>query len=178
MGALNLSETHCILGWVTGKLTWRGRPAGLLLPEGRKTIAWMIVGHLGWVGRGAGQWEGRGGYKRFSSVAGRENELGWRGWEESNVFAFHYKNHKTVLMTKYWALWNKILDHITSIMVSHFGTGTLLQTKCVVPHEHLHYSHFVCVCVCEKMSCRELSCFKSIKGVFNGDRYRERERER
>lgn len=51
---------------------------------------------------------------------------------ESNVLAFHYKSHKTVLMTKYWALSNKILDHITSIMVSYFGSHALVQTDCVV----------------------------------------------
>lgn len=59
--------------------------------------------------------------------------MGWRGWVESNVLAFHYKSHKTVLMTKYWALSNKILDHITSVMVSHFGSHALVQTDCLVP---------------------------------------------
>lgn len=38
----------------------------------------------------------------FSSS--RDNEMVWKGWVEFNVFAFHYKNHKIALMTKYWAL--------------------------------------------------------------------------
>lgn len=63
----------------------------------------------------------------------RKNEMGRRGWEESNELAFHYKNHKIVLMTKYWALSNKILDHITCIMEPHVGSHTVMQTNCAVP---------------------------------------------
>ena len=64
-------------------------------------------------------------------------------------FAFHYRNHKIVLMTKYWALCNKILDHITGNMVSHLSSRAVMQTNCVCPCVHLYQAHFpVCVCVC------------------------------
>lgn len=78
MGPLNLRESRCIPGWVTGKLTWSGRPGEPLLPGGWKTIAWMIVGHLGWVeerdGGGRSNRRGRRGNKRFSLVAERERD--------------------------------------------------------------------------------------------------------
>lgn len=78
MGPLNLRESRCIPGWVTGKLTWSGRPGEPLLPGGWKTIAWMIVGHLGWVeerdGGGRSNRRGRRGNKRFSLVAERKRD--------------------------------------------------------------------------------------------------------
>lgn len=57
-------------------------------------------------------------------------------------------------MTKYWALSNKILDHITGIMVSHFGSHPLVQTNCaeplcicigltVLPHLCMHHRHYI-----------------------------------
>lgn len=154
MAALNLADTHCILGWVTDKLTWRAEPARPLLPEGKKTITWMIVGHLGRVRTGGGVTGG--GSNRREAEAGRdfhqqhrENEMSWRGREEHNVLGFHYKNRKILLMTKYWALWNKILDHITSLMVSHFASPILLQAGSIMPlGVCVRLCVWGCVCLC------------------------------